>query len=454
MERRLRETFAAAAVRRRCAVGPAQVIRTGRAGAHSRVRPRRAREAARLGDRCATAGLGSCISVPLKARQRYGRRAVARAPRRRRAYDDERPRRGRRTWPIASALSDRESPAVRGGAGALRADGQRQLRQHARTAASWPATRRSRRCFGFEFDRGGARHAGGRALYVDPTDARRIARRSSACRSASPASKCTLRRRDGRGRAGRWQTPSATFDEPGELVKIARLPHRSDGAEGSRGAAASGAAARGRRPAGRRHRPRLQQPADRHHRLRRSAAARRPRRCVDDHDHARRAGARRPSAAARSRSSCWRSAGGRCCSRACCDLNDALRSAQSMLRRLAAADTVVLMLDLDPRDRAGARSIPDQLDQVIVNLVVNAVRCDAGRRDAHRERRAASRLTSADVAQYRDDDAGALRRRSTVQRHGRRHGRGDARARVRAVLHDQARRQGHRPRACRPSTAS
>jgi two-component system, cell cycle sensor histidine kinase and response regulator CckA len=52
------------------------------------------------------------------------------------------------------------------------------------------------------------------------------------------------------------------------------------------------------------------------------------------------------------------------------DLNEALRSIHGMLRRLV-KENVVIVLDLDPRI-APIRVDPGQLDQVIVNLVVNA----------------------------------------------------------------------------------
>jgi PAS domain S-box-containing protein len=52
------------------------------------------------------------------------------------------------------------------------------------------------------------------------------------------------------------------------------------------------------------------------------------------------------------------------------DLNDALRSVHAMLRRLV-KENVVIVLNLDPRI-AAVRVDPGQLDQVIVNLVVNA----------------------------------------------------------------------------------
>ena len=52
------------------------------------------------------------------------------------------------------------------------------------------------------------------------------------------------------------------------------------------------------------------------------------------------------------------------------DLNDALRSVHAMLRRLV-KENIVIVLNLDPRIGA-VRFDPGQLDQVIVNLVVNA----------------------------------------------------------------------------------
>jgi two-component system, cell cycle sensor histidine kinase and response regulator CckA len=52
------------------------------------------------------------------------------------------------------------------------------------------------------------------------------------------------------------------------------------------------------------------------------------------------------------------------------DVNDALRSVHAMLRRLV-KENIVIVLNLDPRITA-VRFDPGQLDQVIVNLVVNA----------------------------------------------------------------------------------
>ena len=52
------------------------------------------------------------------------------------------------------------------------------------------------------------------------------------------------------------------------------------------------------------------------------------------------------------------------------DLNDSLRSIHAMLRRLV-KENVVIVLNLDPRI-SRVRVDPGQLDQVIINLVLNA----------------------------------------------------------------------------------
>ena len=124
-------------------------------------------------------------------------------------------------------------------------------------------------------------------------------------------------------------------------------------------------------------------------------------------------------------------------------LNDSLRAVHSMLRRLV-PPRVVLVLDLDPRIER-VQVDPGQLDQVVVNLVVNSV--DAmprGRNDyrEHRERRAdGDRRRAVSVRGSR------TLCRADGEGHGRRHGRGDVRTGVRAVLHHQARRERHRPRS-------
>src|SRR6185295_19633657 len=52
------------------------------------------------------------------------------------------------------------------------------------------------------------------------------------------------------------------------------------------------------------------------------------------------------------------------------DLNDSLRNVHTMLRRLV-RENIVLVLNLDP-EIARVRVDPGQLDQVVVNLVMNA----------------------------------------------------------------------------------
>ena len=137
------------------------------------------------------------------------------------------------------------------------------------------------------------------------------------------------------------------------------------------GTAAAIAAPRGRRPARGRHRPRFQQPADRHHRLRASSCSRDPptRRSSTAHDAldelSKAAEARRgadattagvqPAAVLQPR---------------VLDLNERLRDVHTMLRRLVGED-IELVLELDP-DSIVCSVDPGQLEQVIVNLVVNA----------------------------------------------------------------------------------
>ena len=145
----------------------------------------------------------------------------------------------------------------------------------------------------------------------------------------------------------------------------------------------------GGRPARRRRRPRLQQPADRDHRATRELAAQRCRR---------RAGAlrgrrRRSRAAASARRAdapaarVQPPAGAR--SRSVLDLNDVVAGIEPMLRRLIGED---IELAIDARARPAGRSRPTaaQLEQVIVNLAVNARDAMPRRRhadDRDRERR-------------------------------------------------------------------
>ena len=123
------------------------------------------------------------------------------------------------------------------------------------------------------------------------------------------------------------------------------------------------------------------------------------------------------------------------------DLNGLVLNVDRMLRRLLGED-VELVTVQDP-DLWRVRIDPGQFEQVLVNLAVNA-------RDAMPT---GGTLVIETRNVHLDDEF--ARQHTTVQpgraraagrvRHRRRHGRRGAGAHLRAVLHDQGRRQGHRP---------
>ncbi len=131
------------------------------------------------------------------------------------------------------------------------------------------------------------------------------------------------------------------------------------------------------------------------------------------------------------------------------DVNEVLTGMEKMLRRLIGED-----IDLDvvwpPRSGTSA-SAPGQLEQVIMNLVVNA-------RDAMPNggkltiETANVSSTSATPTNTWASPRGL--RHARRDRHRHRHGQGDAGPDLRAVLHDQGARTKGPASACRPCTAS
>ena len=122
------------------------------------------------------------------------------------------------------------------------------------------------------------------------------------------------------------------------------------------------------------------------------------------------------------------------------DLNETVTGIEPMLRRLIRSD-VSIETRLAP-DAGRVRADRGQIEQVLVNLVVNAgdAMPDGGRLTiATSERRARPGLLPR--APGRRRRAGALHD-ARGGRHGRRDGRGDDRAHLRALLHDQGQRSG------------
>ena len=168
-------------------------------------------------------------------------------------------------------------------------------------------------------------------------------------------------------------SPIETPDGP-PGVRDGRRHHRPQGAES---AAAPGPEAGVDRAAGRRHRPRLQQHPVRDQRLRRAprprtwrrSAARRSTRTAlrqrrGDHSAADRA-------ADADRASCWPSAASRSSAPRSSTSTTAVDAIEPMLRRLI-GENIRLALRARSRRPGDVRVDPGQLDQILVNLVVNA----------------------------------------------------------------------------------
>ena len=112
-----------------------------------------------------------------------------------------------------------------------------------------------------------------------------------------------------------------------------------------------------------------------------------------------------------------------------------------MLRRLIGED--IELSTTSPPTSPTVRADPGQIEQVIVNLVVNArdAMPGGGRLSIETTVR---RVQEASTRGHAGADAGPLRGARRV-RHRRRHGRRDAGAHLRAVLHDEGTGQGHGP---------
>ena len=124
------------------------------------------------------------------------------------------------------------------------------------------------------------------------------------------------------------------------------------------------------------------------------------------------------------------------------NLNTALSKVEPMLRRVIGED--IVMTVTGKAASPYVRVDPGQVEQVVMNLVVNA-------RDAMPQ---GGRLTVETADAVLDEAARrrSARREARPLRHAvgdrlrHRHAAGSARAHLRAVLHHQGRRQGHRPR--------
>ena len=216
-----------------------------------------------------------------------------------------------------------------------------------------------------------------------------------------------------------------------------RAPEGRGGAPAKRGAAAPGAEAGGRRPPRRRRRARLQQPAVRDPELQRDAARRSGARRSACAPTSRRSSAR-ASAPPTSRGSSSRSAASRCSSPTILDLNEVLDRACTRCSTRVLGEDIELKLLARAATSASVKADRGQLEQVIMNLVVNA-------RDAMPERRQAHDRDRATWSSTRTTRPATRRHARAVrdaggERHRHRHGQGDPGARLRAVLHDQGAR--------------
>ena len=125
------------------------------------------------------------------------------------------------------------------------------------------------------------------------------------------------------------------------------------------------------------------------------------------------------------------------------DLNHLVKNVGKMLRRLIGED-IKLVSDLAP-ELAAVRADPGQIEQVLVNLAVNArdAMPDGGRLAIKSFN---AEVSEGDVSAPNHVPAGPLRR-ARGERHGVGDEHGDSGAHLRAVLHDQGPGQGHGARS-------
>ena len=257
--------------------------------------------------------------------------------------------------------------------------------------SGWPATARSSTRYDNPNDRDASWPSG---------RIRRPMPRARCATASAPRRSLGLGARRDRARARRRPPLSAGL-HPGH--------HR---AQAPRGAAPPVAEAGGDRPARRRRRARLQQPAHRDHRLQRSCSAARPRtpiralrRTLDEIKQRRRARAASYAPAAR-----LQPHAGRCSPQRARPRTRSSASMQTMLRRLIGEHDRA-------RDRRSSRSCgrvradPGQLEQVVLNLAVNA-------RDAMPR---GGPLTISDRRHARRGTRRSARSSSVVARHRHRH---------------------------------
>ena len=263
-------------------------------------------------------------------------------------------------------------------------------------------------------------------LYDDP-ERREEMKRLIAERGQFVSEEVRFRRRDG---SAFWGLVSSTgVRGPDGSVTVLRRRHRGYlGTQGARGAAAPGAEDGGRRQARRRRGARLQQPAHGHHRLRRGDPLKpcRPdgpssRRRRGDAQGGRAGGQAHPSAARLQPAAGAAAAGAR-------PDDVVVEHLGAMLRRLIGED-IGLVTEHAPGESWVRCWTGGQIEQVILNLVVNARDAMPGGRHAHHHH--CPRSTWTDLRRARTSTCSPGPVRGAVSPgHGHRHGRPEVQSRA------------------------